>query len=437
MNRNEAQKSIAKRALNGEFVKRARAGDQNAMATIAQISDMAKKGDPFFKMVKGAIDGYIHKNPAPGFGAEEALSNEIVDAFREVVSFGALTFRPGPRPAPHGAPRKRPPPHATPRIQVRTPALTPKKGTTPLHLTARGAPASKKGTPAPIHITAKAPPKPQDDMQAESNAPSAVNTPTALSSGGLGSAQSSTLATQLNAADSGTPFMVAPATQAAIAAPQGLTPYQQAALLNQQYAAAAIPSGGGGGAPDYSQQPQSDGSQNDGGPYEEEVTYTAPADDGTSADIPANVLTQDAPTDASDYEVTPEDDDTPIDSDAETGEVATDVSGDYGEDAPSPITPDFVRALNKMCACKDGAITAAVILAEGPPVTELIHNMVSQLSGPNQNVMMHGVRRPDAHPRGSLHRVGQALGKAHRLQIVRNGAPIRAYSPQVGWELGE
>lgn len=459
MNISEAQKSVLTRAQNGEFVKRARAGDQNAMATIEQIGVMAKRGDLFFQAARSAIDDYIRKNPAPGFGEEAPLTSSIVRRFREeAADFGA--FRPAPRSPPKPAP-KRPAPKAAPRVAPRVqlrpappkPKAVPKislRGgfapkVTPPKITLRGAvKTTPKKSPIPITLHSTAP---KDDMQKENAATSAVQSPTAAAASvGPASLSPDTLGAQLSAPAT----YIAPPTGQYIAPPTG------------QYQG-----GGGGGGGD------SGGgySQSDGGPDDESSTdettettevhyavpddgsspdddsstpddgsYAPPTDDsGDSSEMPTDIV-QEAPTDDSAYEESPEDESEPSDPD-DTGEVATDVSGDYGcdygEDATTPPGQDFVNSLNRVCSCIGGSMVVAVILADGPSVAELIRGMASQLSPPNQSVLMHGVRRPDAHPRGSLHRVGQALGKAHRLQIVRNGAPLRALSPAVGWELGE
>lgn len=115
--------------------------------------------------------------------------------------------------------------------------------------------------------------------------------------------------------------------------------------------------------------------------------------------------------------------------------------------------PDWsALVIVKACQYRNGLPATAAVLASGPPLT----NTAIKAFGASQfgseestSVFFHGVRfsGDDAwaelapHLDPPLRRclaIGQCVGRARKIQQVREkGSSISAFSPTVGWELGE
>jgi hypothetical protein len=71
-----------------EVVERARAGDQVAMAIMAEVRDNAKKGDRLARHNKKLIDEYIEKHPPSQMGVDQLVlnTNKLIGANKKAMA---------------------------------------------------------------------------------------------------------------------------------------------------------------------------------------------------------------------------------------------------------------------------------------------------------------------------------------------------------------
>jgi hypothetical protein len=106
----------------------------------------------------------------------------------------------------------------------------------------------------------------------------------------------------------------------------------------------------------------------------------------------------------------------------------------------------------KACQYRDGLAATAVVLASGPPFTNVaVRQFGATQFGSDESTQLffHGVRFSDddswnevaPHIEPALKRclaIGQCVGRARKIQQVRErDSSISAFSPTIGWELGE
>ncbi len=71
-----------------DLVDRARAGDQNAMAMLAQVGNNARAGQPRAKMTASMIYRYIHERPADAMGADTPAGPQVTKKCLAALSDG-------------------------------------------------------------------------------------------------------------------------------------------------------------------------------------------------------------------------------------------------------------------------------------------------------------------------------------------------------------
>jgi hypothetical protein len=132
---------------------------------------------------------------------------------------------------------------------------------------------------------------------------------------------------------------------------------------------------------------------------------------------------------------------------------------------PRPILPSLPRGslsrifdledmpivVAKACRYRDGLGAAALVLAGGPEITrEKVQEMALSLFGSDDasTAFLFGVKNPTDEDREEIAEeldvdlraplvAGQCVGRAIRIQQVRQGYPIGIYDLMAGWELGE